>query len=143
MPKEKPKVNIGEVIRSYRSDRGLSQGDIERRTALLRCYLSRGEKGHTVPSLETLAKIAEAMEINLADFFPGTDTVQDRETRKMLGELSEEEIRFLADIKRYSTTLSEDDKKLVLAMIRKMATVIPPARNTKPAVVPAARRVEY
>ncbi len=87
MPKEKPKVNIGEVIRSYRSDRGLSQGDIERRTGLLRCYLSRVENGHTVPSLETLAKIAEAMEINLADFFPGTDTAQDRETRKVLGEL--------------------------------------------------------
>ena len=66
------------------------------------------------------------MEISLADFFPGTDTPQDRETRKVLGELSEEEIRFLADIKRYSTTLSDDDKKLVLAMIRKMATVIPP-----------------
>ncbi len=70
MPKEKPKVNIGEVIKSYRSDRGLSQGDIERRTGLLRCYLSRVENGHTVPSLETLAKIAEAMEISLADFFP-------------------------------------------------------------------------
>jgi len=111
MPKEKPKVNIGEVIKSYRSDRGLSQGDIERRTGLLRCYLSRVENGHTVPSLETLAKIAEAMEISLADFFPGSDTPQDRETRKMLGELSEEEIRFLADIKKYSATLSEDDKK--------------------------------
>ena len=84
MPKEKPKVNIGEVIKSYRSDRGLSQGDIERRTGLLRCYLSRVENGHTVPSLETLAKIAEAMEISLADFFPGSDTPQDRETRKML-----------------------------------------------------------
>src|SRR5271156_6270071 len=131
MPKEKPKVNIGEVIRSYRSDRGLSQGDIERRTGLLRCYLSRVENGHTVPSLETLAKIAEAMEISLADFFPGTDTPQDRETRKMLGELSEEEIRFLADIKRYSTSLSDDDKRLVLAMIRKMATIVPPARNGK------------
>jgi transcriptional regulator with XRE-family HTH domain len=70
MPKEKPKVNIGEVIKSYRADRGLSQGDIERRTGLLRCYLSRVENGHTVPSLETLAKIAEAMEISLADFFP-------------------------------------------------------------------------
>ena len=67
MPKEKPNVNIGKVIRSYRSDRGLSQGDIERRTGLLRCYLSRVENGHTVPSLETLAKIAEAMEISLAD----------------------------------------------------------------------------
>jgi len=74
MPKEKPKVNIGEVIRSYRGQRGLSQGDIERRTGLLRCYLSRVENGHTVPSLETLAKIAEAMDISLADFFPGTET---------------------------------------------------------------------
>lgn len=124
MPKEKPRVNIGEVIRSYRNDRGLSQGDIERRTGLLRCYLSRVENGHTVPSLETLAKIAEAMEINLADFFPGSDTAQDRETKKILGELSEEEIRFLGDIKKYSSTLTEDDKKLVLAMIRKMATVV-------------------
>jgi transcriptional regulator with XRE-family HTH domain len=109
VPKEKPKVNIGEVIRSYRGQRGLSQGDIERRTGLLRCYLSRVENGHTVPSLETLAKIAEAMEISLADFF-----------------LSEDEIRFLSEIKKYSTTLSDGDKRLVLAMIRKMATVIPP-----------------
>jgi transcriptional regulator with XRE-family HTH domain len=126
MPKEKPKVNIGEVIRSYRNDRGLSQGDIERRTGLLRCYLSRVENGHTVPSLETLANIAEAMEINLADFFPAADTPQERETRKVLGDLSEDEIRFLADIKRYSTTLSDGDKRLVLAMIRKMATLTPP-----------------
>ncbi|HTZ75128.1 MAG TPA: helix-turn-helix transcriptional regulator [Candidatus Aquilonibacter sp.] len=141
MPKEKPKVNIGEVIKSYRSDRGLSQGDIERRTGLLRCYLSRVENGHTVPSLETLAKIAEAMEISLADFFPGTDTAQDRETRKVLGELSEEEIRFLAEIKRYSTTLSDDDKRLVLAMIRKMAAIIPPPRPaSKPVHAVAARR---
>src|ERR1700740_2025694 len=138
MPKEKPKVNIGEVIRSYRSDRGLSQGDIERRTGLLRCYLSRVENGHTVPSLETLAKIAEAMEIALADFFPGSETPRDRDTQKMLGELSDDEIRFLSEIKKYSTTLSEGDKRLVLAMIRKMATVMPlPTRK------PVARRSAY
>ena len=138
VPKEKPKVNIGEVIRSYRGQRGLSQGDIERRTGLLRCYLSRVENGHTVPSLETLAKIAEAMEIALADFFPGAETPRDRDTQKMLGELSEDEIRFLSEIKKYSTTLSEGDKRLVLAMIRKMATVIPP-----PVRKPAARRSAY
>jgi transcriptional regulator with XRE-family HTH domain len=140
VPKEKPKVNIGEVIRSYRSERGLSQGDIERRTGLLRCYLSRVENGHTVPSLETLAKIAEAMEISLADFFPGSDTPQDRETRKMLGELSEEEIRFLAEIKKYSTTLTDEDKRLVLAMIRKMATLTPPPTRSNKA---PARRALY
>ena len=35
VPKEKPRVNIGEVIKSYRSQRGLSQGDIERRTGIV------------------------------------------------------------------------------------------------------------
>ena len=133
MPKEKPKVNIGEVIRSYRGQRGLSQGDIERRTGLLRCYLSRVENGHTVPSLETLAKIAEAMDISLAEFFPGTETPRDRETQRMLGELSEDEVRFLSEIKRYSSTLSDGDKRLVLAMIRKMASLIPPTPARKPA----------
>lgn len=132
MPKEKPKVAIGQVIRSYRSQRGLSQGDIERRTGLLRCYLSRVENGHTVPSLETLAKIAEAMDISLAEFFPGVETPQDRDTQKMLSELSEEEVRFLSQIKKHSSTLCEGDKRLVLAMIRKLATVAPPAAR-KPA----------
>jgi transcriptional regulator with XRE-family HTH domain len=129
VPKEKPKVAIGEVIKSYRAERGLSQGDIERRTGLLRCYLSRVENGHTVPSLETLAKIAEAMEISLADFFPAGNTPQDREKKKMLGEMSEEEIRFLGEIKKYTTTLSDGDKRLVLAMIRKMAAQPPSARR--------------
>ncbi len=138
MPKEKPKVNIGEVIRSYRSQRSLSQGDIERRTGLLRCYLSRVENGHTVPSLETLAKIAEAMDISLADFFPGAETPQDRDTQKMLGELSEDEIRFLSEIKKHSSTLSEGDKRLVLAMIRKMASLAPP-----PARKPPQRRIAF
>ena len=47
VPKEKPQVNIGEVIKTYRSQRGLSQGDIERRTGLLRCYLvPRRERPH-------------------------------------------------------------------------------------------------
>ncbi len=138
MPKEKPKVAIGQVIRSYRGERGLSQGDIERRTGLLRCYLSRVENGHTVPSLETLAKIAEAMDIGLADFFPGAETAHDRDTQKMLGELSEDEIRFLSEIKKHSSTLSEGDKRLVLAMIRKMATLVPP-----PTRKPVQRRSLY
>ena len=45
--------------------------------------------------------------------------------QKALGELSQDEIRFLVEIKRYSSTLSDGDKRLVLAMIRKMATLMP------------------
>jgi transcriptional regulator with XRE-family HTH domain len=62
-------MNIGETIRSYRLEKNMSQGDIEKRTGLLRCYLSRVENGHTIPSLDTLAKIAGAMEMPLGQFF--------------------------------------------------------------------------
>jgi transcriptional regulator with XRE-family HTH domain len=108
----------------------------------LRCYLSRVENGHTVPSLETLAKIAEAMEINLGDFFPGADSAQDRQTRKVLSELSQEEILLLTQIRKCSTTLSSDDKTLFLGMIRKMAAVVAPPRSVKP-VSAGPRSAEY
>ncbi len=121
MPKEKPKVNIGQIIRSYRAERGLSQGDIEKRTGLLRCYLSRVENNHTVPSLETLAKIAEAMEISLADYFPGDEPRPERAERHTISELNQNEMRFLTQIKKYSSGLSDGDKRLVLSMVRKMA----------------------
>jgi len=92
---------------------------------MLRCYLSRVENGHTVPSLETLAKIAEAMDISLADFFPGTETPRDKETQKMLGELSQDEIRFLVrDQNPTARRLSRWRQALVLAMIRKMRRMI-------------------
>lgn len=41
----------------------MSQGDIEKRTGLLRCYISRVENGHTVPAIETLERMARAMEV--------------------------------------------------------------------------------
>src|ERR1051326_3533254 len=85
-----------------------------------------GAYGGTMPKEKPQVNIAEAMDISLADFFPGTETPRDKETQKMLGELSQDEIRFLVEIKRYSSTLSDGDKRLVLAMIRKMATMIPP-----------------
>ena len=62
-------MNIGDTIRNFRLQKGMSQGDIEKRTGLLRCYLSRVENGHTVPSLDTLSKIAGAMELPLSHFF--------------------------------------------------------------------------
>ena len=62
-------INIGTTIRGLPAATGMSQGDIEKRTGLLRCYLSRVENGHTVPSLDTLQKIAGALEMPLSQFF--------------------------------------------------------------------------
>ena len=108
--------NIGTTIRAFRLQRGMSQGDIEKRTGLLRCYLSRVENGHTVPSLDTLAKIASALDLPLSQFF------SDEVVREVPGlSLNEDEIRFLTQIQRYSAHLGESDRRLLLAMVRKFA----------------------
>ena len=112
-------MNIGETIRNFRLHRGMSQGDIEKRTGLLRCYLSRVENGHTIPSLDTLAKIARAMELPLSQFF--SESGHSNGT-KGLPQLSDDELRFLSQIRRYSVSLNDSDRKLVLAMVKKMAS---------------------
>jgi transcriptional regulator with XRE-family HTH domain len=60
---------IGERLRELREAKKLSQGDIEKRTGLLRCYTSRVECGHTIPSLETLEKYAHALKVPMYQLF--------------------------------------------------------------------------
>src|SRR6202046_3667508 len=60
---------IGERIRLLRKTKKLSQGHSEKRTGLLRCYISRVENGHTVPAVETLEKLARALEVPLYQLF--------------------------------------------------------------------------
>ncbi len=62
-------MDIAERLRELRESKKLSQGDIEQRTGLLRCYISRVEIGHTVPALETLEKFARALEVPLYHLF--------------------------------------------------------------------------
>ena len=110
-------MKIGSTIRGYRLQKGLSQGDIEKRTGLLRCYLSRVENGHTVPSLDTLSKIDHALDLPLAQFFAEDSLGRELNTQK----LTDDELRFLTQIRRYSTNLNDSDRKLLLAMIKKFA----------------------
>src|SRR5207245_10434135 len=114
-------MNIGETIRSYRLQKGMSQGDIEKRTGLLSCYLSRVENGHTIPSLDTLAKIAGAMELPLSHFFSESGHTNGSNG---LPQLSDDEVRFLTQIRHYRASLNDSDRKLVLAMVKKMAATV-------------------
>jgi transcriptional regulator with XRE-family HTH domain len=111
-------MNIGTIIRAQRLQKGLSQGDIEKKTGLLRCYLSRVENGHTMPSLDTLSKIAHALDMPIVQFF-----AEDSVNRKFnLQKLSDEELRFLTQIRRYSSNLNDSDRRLLLTMVKKFAS---------------------
>ena len=60
---------ISDRLRQLREEKKLSQGDIEKRTGLLRCYISRVENGHTIPAIETLEKMARDLEVPLYQLF--------------------------------------------------------------------------
>ncbi|HWZ24013.1 MAG TPA: helix-turn-helix transcriptional regulator [Verrucomicrobiae bacterium] len=65
---------IGDRLREIRELKNLSQSDIQARTGLLRSYISRVENGRTIPAMETLEKIAHALEMHLYQvFYEGDD----------------------------------------------------------------------
>ena len=119
---------IGERLRALREDKKLSQGDIEKRTGLLRCYISRVENGHTVPALETLEKLARALEVPLYQLFydgeepPELPNLPKRRTADEIAWGSAgKEARFLSRFRRLLSRIDEEDRRLLLFMAQKMA----------------------
>ena len=106
---------IGERLRTIRESKNLSQGDIEQRTGMLRCYTSRVENGHTVPSIDTLAKYAQALEIPLYQLFYDGAAEPKKIKGLDLGEkkMSLSERREVESLGRNFVKLKERDKGLV------------------------------
>jgi transcriptional regulator with XRE-family HTH domain len=120
---------IGTRLRKLREDKKLSQGDIEERTGLLRCYISRVENGHTIPSIETLERISSALEIPLFQLFyegdepPPLPNLSKRKSTEelVLDEESQRELRFFEKVKRLMGRINERDRQLLLFMAQKLA----------------------
>jgi transcriptional regulator with XRE-family HTH domain len=118
-------VVIGDRLKELRVQKGLSQGDIEKRTGLLRCYTSRVENNHTVPSVETLEKMARALEVPMYKLF------HDGETKAVAPKLrgkqpaewgaSERDAKTLRQFRTYMGKATEKDRKMLIAVAVKMA----------------------
>jgi transcriptional regulator with XRE-family HTH domain len=119
-------VIIGHRLRSLREQKKFSQREVEERTGLLRCYISRVEHGHTVPAVETLEKFARALEIPMYQLFYDSDippvalTVPTQNGKKVLGS-SGKQARQLAKFRRHLSNISERDLKVLLAVAARMA----------------------
>jgi transcriptional regulator with XRE-family HTH domain len=119
---------IGDRLREMREEKKLSQGDIEKRTGLLRCYISRVENGHTVPAIETLEKLARALEVPLYQLFYEGDeppNLPNLLKRKSSGDIAwgstGKEARYLTKLRRLLGKTEEGDRKLLLLMAQKMS----------------------
>jgi transcriptional regulator with XRE-family HTH domain len=119
---------IGDRLRALREAKNLSQGDIEKKTGLLRCYISRVENGHTVPAIETLEKMARALEIPMYKLFydgekpPKLLNLPRRKTADDLAWGSKgKDARMLAQFCRLFSRMEEDELRMVLFLAQKMA----------------------
>jgi transcriptional regulator with XRE-family HTH domain len=116
---------VGNRLKELRESKQLSQGDIEKRTGLLRCYISRVENGHTVPAIETLEKMARALEVPIYRLFydgevpaglsktkPPSDDQFGRKGR---------EADYFSKLRRLLAKMEPGDQKLLLHMAHKVA----------------------
>ncbi|MGA7794797.1 MAG: helix-turn-helix transcriptional regulator [Candidatus Acidiferrales bacterium] len=119
---------VGERLRALREERNFSQGEIEKRTGLLRCYISRVENGHTVPAVETLEKFARALEVPMYQLlYDGEKPPQlpNLRKKKAAAEMawgdSGKDARTLTKFRRLLGKTKKDDQLLLLSIAYKMA----------------------
>jgi transcriptional regulator with XRE-family HTH domain len=119
---------IGERLRELREEKKLSQGDIEKRTGLIRCYVSRVENGHTIPAVETLEKFARALEIPIYQlFYDGEEPpklpnlLKRKSADDILWGNSGKDAHMLVKFCRLFGQMKEDDRKVLFFMAQKMA----------------------
>jgi transcriptional regulator with XRE-family HTH domain len=119
---------IGDRLRELRDQKKFSQGEIEKRTGLLRCYISRVENGHTVPAVETLEKFARALEVPLYQlFYDGEQPpkLPNLPKRKSADDIawgsSGKDARLLTKFLRLFSRMDEGDLKLLFFVAQKMA----------------------
>ena len=119
---------IGERIRAIREAKNLSQGDLEKRSSLLRVYISRIENNHTVPAIETLEKFARALEVPLYQLFyegkerPKLPQLLTRKTaEQIIWGKTHKEIRFWKKLRGLLARMKKPDRELLFHMAQKMA----------------------
>ena len=115
---------IGDTLKAIREAKGMSQGDIEERTGLFRCYISRVENGHTVPAIETLEKFARALEVQMYElFYDGEEPPKKRSApstdARSWGSRGRE-ARALSHFRKLLGHASPEDRKLLLSVAEKM-----------------------
>jgi transcriptional regulator with XRE-family HTH domain len=117
---------IGNRLKELRESKELSQGDIEKRTGLLRCYISRVENGHTVPAVSTLEKMARALEVPMYQLFHEGEASASVRSLKLPRDRDEwgstgATADYLSKLRRLLAKMEPDDQNLLLHMAQKVA----------------------
>ena len=119
---------IGDRLRTPRKQKNLSQGDIEKRSGLLRAYLSRVENGYTIPTILTLDKWAKALDLPMYQFFYEGDKPPEPAILRAWKPADEatwgnsgDDAIFLKTLRRLLPKIDEPNRRIIYQIAGKMA----------------------
>lgn len=123
---------LADRLHTLRVAKDLSQGDIEHRTGLLRCYVSRVENGQTVPTIETLEKWARALEVPLYQLFYTGPTPPDAGNHQRLFDSLDPELdnrrgshgrnaRYLYKLRKSLAKMDDRERHMILLLAKQLA----------------------
>lgn len=104
------KKQIGENIRFYRTLRKLSQAEVAKKAGISTAFVGITERGMNTPSINTIIKIADAMDIPLSDIFYLEPIISNRD-------------KYLRRIMMALRSLDLDDIILVRDIVKKTLTL--------------------
>jgi transcriptional regulator with XRE-family HTH domain len=119
-------MDIGDRLRSLREAKNISQGTIEERTGLLRCYVSRVENGHTVPAVKTLAKFARALDVNMYELLydgetpPNVPALYGRSGHRNEWGTFGKDSRYLNKLRRFLARMSWEDRETLILVAQRV-----------------------
>jgi transcriptional regulator with XRE-family HTH domain len=113
---------IGARILEFRKQRGLSQDDVQRATGFSHAYISNVERGQTLPSLESIERFADALQVPLSELFRSGEAGSKTRTTDPASDPSD----LLALLRAHVGTMTAKQREILLALALRLAEKCPP-----------------
>ena len=98
---------VGDNIRKYRKEAGLTQVDLARRLGIIQANITRWETGRITPSIETLQKLSKLLNVSVDNF------LLTRKEKKNLKVGDKELLEKIKDIEQFSA----EDRTTIVTLI--------------------------
>jgi transcriptional regulator with XRE-family HTH domain len=114
-------IQVAKAIRSLRQRSGLSQRQLALRMGVPRTYVSKIENEKATPTLSSLARLAQALEVTVPDLLSACGPSREEEITELMAD------PFIGEIVEFTSKLNAMQLSSVLAQVRDM--VLHPRRG--------------
>ncbi len=110
-----PSMRVAKIVKDVRKSRHLSQRQLASRMQVPRTYISKIENGKAMPTLASLERLAEALEVNVCHLVRDGRSQREDETNAILSD------PFLAEIAASLPQLEPLHRSMLLNHVRDLA----------------------